>query len=530
MLLEDLLRIHQSSVESASTTLAQLIDIFIRLQNNDGVEVPPPLYMILETATKYTSRLDFLLTAVEEGKGLSQVVPIDNTQQAQPGDFDVSPQNQNEVRKQKSSESRETSEVQQQKENDLNEKLENHDAQSPTKVLPRALRSHSPSKSSPEAYHPSSETESDAAALSRAHNTWNETTNETYHHSDAVFSITQTDASLDLPAGSLNDHSRSQTNVDDEDFIDYEEDDPTHETSSGSSTLGGDTSESAPICVVNGKKSTPTEENHLEDEDVTYVRTDEKDSDAFVEVPRAEPAAAVDNEAHDLSNERSLPSDLRTIESLEREDPHGDSGSGGIIYRAKDETNHFGDDHPTKLEDRLNDRLEAVENELSNSNIDKIPPGNSSIISAERSFSCSTPVSLDNSDSFSYPKGEKETAEVSFHNNLREVDQHNLNGGLHVVDANLQSPELKAGLENLGDDDQITFEEEDDDLPSSRAASKVDQTISPSLDSLKRPRSFDEKNESFNGNVQGTKSSSDGPVQSILLIAWQVDIKRIRSE
>ena len=63
----------QFTTESSDVTLLQLIDVYINLQHNDGLENPPPVYMNLITKTAFSHRFHFLRNAVIEGKGLSQV-------------------------------------------------------------------------------------------------------------------------------------------------------------------------------------------------------------------------------------------------------------------------------------------------------------------------------------------------------------------------------------------------------------------------------------------------------------------------
>lgn len=63
----------QFTTESSSITLLQLIDVYINLYHNDGLENPPPLYMNLITKTTFSYRFEFLQNAIMEGKGLSQL-------------------------------------------------------------------------------------------------------------------------------------------------------------------------------------------------------------------------------------------------------------------------------------------------------------------------------------------------------------------------------------------------------------------------------------------------------------------------
>jgi len=48
------------------------MDIYVQLQHYDGLDSPPPLYMNLTTKAKFSHRLESLLLAIAEQKGLSQ--------------------------------------------------------------------------------------------------------------------------------------------------------------------------------------------------------------------------------------------------------------------------------------------------------------------------------------------------------------------------------------------------------------------------------------------------------------------------
>ena len=63
----------QFTTESSNITLLQLIDVYINLHHNDGLENPPPLHMNLITKTTFSHRFEFLQNAIMEGKGFSQL-------------------------------------------------------------------------------------------------------------------------------------------------------------------------------------------------------------------------------------------------------------------------------------------------------------------------------------------------------------------------------------------------------------------------------------------------------------------------
>ncbi|MCJ1467694.1 hypothetical protein MMC07_006319 [Pseudocyphellaria aurata] len=79
----------QSATECSSTTLAQIVDLYVQLQKNDGFDNPAPLYLVLSTKAKFSRRFDYLLSAVTEGKGLSQLVVMDSAEEE-----DLLPDNQ----------------------------------------------------------------------------------------------------------------------------------------------------------------------------------------------------------------------------------------------------------------------------------------------------------------------------------------------------------------------------------------------------------------------------------------------------
>ena len=60
-------------IECASTRFAEVVDLYLRLQQNDGLENPPPLYMDLTIKSRFSHRLNVLRSALTEGTGLSQL-------------------------------------------------------------------------------------------------------------------------------------------------------------------------------------------------------------------------------------------------------------------------------------------------------------------------------------------------------------------------------------------------------------------------------------------------------------------------
>jgi hypothetical protein len=70
---EALLIILQDSKHCATTSFSQIIDVYIQLQQHDGVEQPPALRISIRTKPRFSTQLEALFTAASEDKGLSQL-------------------------------------------------------------------------------------------------------------------------------------------------------------------------------------------------------------------------------------------------------------------------------------------------------------------------------------------------------------------------------------------------------------------------------------------------------------------------
>jgi hypothetical protein len=60
-------------VHVSKTTLSQLVDTYLRLCHNDGTESPGPLYLTLSTKPSLSTEVAGLVSAADEGKGISQI-------------------------------------------------------------------------------------------------------------------------------------------------------------------------------------------------------------------------------------------------------------------------------------------------------------------------------------------------------------------------------------------------------------------------------------------------------------------------
>ncbi|KAK8190094.1 uncharacterized protein BKA78DRAFT_353558 [Phyllosticta capitalensis] len=67
------LRVTEESLDAAQCSFSQVLDAYVQLQRNDGIESPGPLYVALNTRTKFSARLESIVKAVADGKGMSQL-------------------------------------------------------------------------------------------------------------------------------------------------------------------------------------------------------------------------------------------------------------------------------------------------------------------------------------------------------------------------------------------------------------------------------------------------------------------------
>ena len=243
----------------------QVIDVYNHLQHYDGIENVPPLYMQLTTKASFSHRFEFLLNAIVEGKGLSQLrssevgeeieqPEVDDVQGHEPGDTlqqnDVTGDTEAEVAEHKEIPDSES----------IHDKVE-----LPSELLPlmepsrdstTATQDFAPSSSFFDT--PGSETD-DADDYSEIKETQGdqdpkeiykieecqEEKNHEEEEEDVNEAIETNDAAAIAPASTLSRERLAEKPVeatlDEEDTIEYEdEEEPAHGTSTGSSTLQGD--------------------------------------------------------------------------------------------------------------------------------------------------------------------------------------------------------------------------------------------------------------------------------------------------
>ncbi|RHZ54077.1 hypothetical protein CDV55_103345 [Aspergillus turcosus] len=76
------LQLIEDSSHISKVTLHQIIDVYLRLCHNDGIDSPEPLYLTLSTKLTIPAEISDLQLAASEGKGLSEINLWDGYQEA----------------------------------------------------------------------------------------------------------------------------------------------------------------------------------------------------------------------------------------------------------------------------------------------------------------------------------------------------------------------------------------------------------------------------------------------------------------
>ncbi|KAL9118758.1 MAG: hypothetical protein Q9187_004696 [Circinaria calcarea] len=76
----------ECTAESSTTSLSQILELYLQLQLNDGVDDPDPLFLTLTTRVKLANRLEYLYAAVAGGKGFADVAHFQASSTSEDGE------------------------------------------------------------------------------------------------------------------------------------------------------------------------------------------------------------------------------------------------------------------------------------------------------------------------------------------------------------------------------------------------------------------------------------------------------------
>ncbi|KAL6720422.1 hypothetical protein ACLMJK_002344 [Lecanora helva] len=262
------LQISEFAPESSTTTLKDLTDIYVSLQHYDGQDDPPALYIQITIRSRFSHRLEFLMKAVTEEKGLSEIQPtyddqasprLENETAADPDaevvshTVSIASNNEEQAALQ--------SELDEENKSNTTSPSENTD-----ETLAKPLTTAETIGASTNALDPRPDDVHQLYGTTHGQKVTGESQeeNNTRHHQESPA----------LPPPEQQSNSRPQgqdESLENEDLIDYEDDDvEANRTSSGSSTLQGDVLEAS----IDALHATPAQ-TLLSDDKGEYVENAE---------------------------------------------------------------------------------------------------------------------------------------------------------------------------------------------------------------------------------------------------------------
>lgn len=525
----------ESTAECASTTLSELVDLYVRLQQNDGLENPPPLYMDLTSRTRFSRRLDILRSASTDGKGLSQLKDPQEIERDQQhmviGETDLSSHNAV-----LSDNDTYTSEhVIGVGADEGTEDYYSHGSTLPaehtlqeTGSAPQATQLDSSTDLTPGGNHIS---ESLLGSDSRLHEA--RVRNEFFGETAGSKESLETAHSL---AAEPEFQKAGDSLVDDGDFIDYEEvDELEGGTSSASSTLKGDAVDATAVRDHAVPKGPAVAENHEDrisqtvQEDALVVEetspksAPEKGTSDFSGLVQEEQPNLVEDlfqdsdfKGHTLSGQ----SDYEE-ESLEHEEEASVSQETKVLPDVIVSSNGASDQLEAFAQD--DEAVASLGRDTSHEIPDQVEREAYSIADIHlnggvEDFSLSQPFQSRSSGSRTSPRddGLVEVEDVATEDELEEVDE---SLGNHENDPVSQLSEKAAthpgffvdGLaQEPEDNDEITYEDDEYDTAFPHEPTMAEHNVGTGPGSLKRARSFHEDDDTLEEALQGAKRVRSG--------------------
>ena len=212
-----------------NTDLAQIVDVYLHLTHNDGLDDAGPLYIELCVSTSCIDRLEYLLASVADGKGLSQLEPafasenLDHDDRSDYPDGEADDEQGVTTKESLDMDSRDGTRTSHSGVDDLGGKLQ----KSPAPPIP-AEEYNNDNPSNPDNGHIGTSVEDTEADKD------NELSQEGTRQTEGFAAGTETEADVNLSAEKLKEQTTSNT-------IEYSDDEAlAGDSSAGSSTLQGD--------------------------------------------------------------------------------------------------------------------------------------------------------------------------------------------------------------------------------------------------------------------------------------------------
>ncbi|KAJ1707129.1 hypothetical protein F9C07_2279432 [Aspergillus flavus] len=83
------IQLTEDSLHISKVTLYQIVDLYLQLCHNDGIDEPEPLYLTLNTKLTISAEVSDLLLAASEGKGLSEIHSWDGYQEVEAASAEI---------------------------------------------------------------------------------------------------------------------------------------------------------------------------------------------------------------------------------------------------------------------------------------------------------------------------------------------------------------------------------------------------------------------------------------------------------
>lgn len=526
------LHISESTIESASIRLSEIVDLYVRLQQNDGLENPPPLYMDLISSDRFSRRLDVLRNALIEGKGLSQLKSSqeDKDDQHHRTEGETYPLYHTALLS-----SNETYAPEQQPGDEAEESIYQYDSHSDRRPPENILLGTGSATQGTGSYYTAVVANEDHERMESQLGTDNKP-HEAGVRDDSFSEAVVPKQSLEPLqsfAGEAEVQKAEESIVDDGDFIDYEDvEEIAGGTSSASSTLQGDAIDvnavqdhlvpEEPIYAENQEHRSPdgVQNNAAADEEIVHEFVDEKDtSDVGIIVEEEQPNLA------DILSQASDDKGQHLSGLLNEDGEATGNDQNARISQATElgpQVNADDDQHEAasvQYEDDAESYLHDTSDEqAAQAQGDAYPVADTTLKGEIEDYSPTHPSQTESSRSGRGCRDDDQgrVKDIEVENELEEADRSLAN------DDNDHVPQTPNGVntrpsffvqesaQTQEDDDEITYEDEEPGTEFPHEPAKAEHNGSTSPGSLKRARNLDEEDDALEEDFQGAKRVRSG--------------------